>query len=257
MNFEIKDGLLLKYNGSNPDVIIPSCVTEIGKEAFRDNHYLKTVIITRNVTVIGGWAFLNCYNLEKIVIPKSVTEIGNSAFYGTKWLKNKQANAKNVVIVNGIAIARADKIEESVNLECVKEILPEIFRGCYRIKEFVISDGTEIGDYALFTGSTFNIRIKHNNFYINIPINRSEIQFNSFNKRTTSLFDFIGTDMEQAEILFDDLEIPQYRYPIALFMANAYKSEFFKTFIRVHLNDIIRYAETNNPDLLKFIGDKY
>ncbi|MDE6796614.1 MAG: leucine-rich repeat domain-containing protein [Ruminococcus sp.] len=214
-------------------------------------------MITGNVTVIGNSAFYGCRNLEKIVISKSVDTIGYNAFYDTKWLANKKATAKNVVVVNGIAIARANNIYESVNLKSVKEIHPDIFRGYYGIKEFVISDGTEIGDNALFTGSNFNICLKHNNFYINIPINRSEIQWNSFNKRTTSLFDFIGEDMEQAEILFDDLEISQYRYPIALFMANAYKSEFFKTFIKVHLNDIIRYAETNNPDLLKLINNKY
>lgn len=254
MNFDIKDGVLVKYNGSNPDVIIPSCVTAIGKEAFASKYFLKSVIITRNVIVVGDRAFCGCRNLEKIVISKGVNTIGCNAFSDTKWLANKKATAKNVVVVNGIAIARANTIYESVNLKSVSEIHPDIFRGYYGIKEFVISDGTEIGYNALFTGSNFNICLKHNNFYINIPINRSEIQYNSFNKRTTSLFNFIGADMEQAEILFDDLEIPQYRYPIALFMSNAYKSEFFKTFIKVHLNDIIRYAENNDPDLLKLIS---
>ena len=354
MNFEIKDGVLVKYTGNAPDVIIPSNVTEIGKEAFKDNRNIKSVIITDNVTVIGDSAFENCYNLEKItipegvtiigecafrccseiekivipkgvttisnmafecccyaekivipesvttigewafshcnylkeivipdgvttigegafensydlekiVIPESVTEIGEDAFTGTKWLEDKKATEKNVVVVNGIAIARADNIEESVNLEGIKVIHSRCFENCGQVKKFVVSDGTKIGYNAFLTGKDFNICLKHNDFYINIPIKQSEIinsEWSSkwFNFRTQRLFDFIGAGIEERESLFNRLEIPEYRYPIAVFMANVYDSEFFRAFVDVHFAKIQEYAQNNDPDLLKLISSKY
>ncbi|MDE6036043.1 MAG: leucine-rich repeat domain-containing protein [Ruminococcus sp.] len=350
MDFEIKDGVLVKYNGSNPDIIIPSDVTAIDVNAFINNKFLKSVIITENVTVIGAGAFsecanlekitisegvtkinafafsecanlkkivipegvtiisesafenccnlekivipegvttigdsafkncynlkkivipnsvttigdlafCDCYNLEKIVIPESVTEIGGSAFACTEWLENKTATEKNFVAVNGIVIQAADEdnIEESVNLEGIKEIKGYIFWGFAQIKEFVIPDGLKIGDSAFVTENDFNICLKHDDFSVNIQINKSEMIKDKvkFTERTESLFKFIGAGTEQRELLFDNLELPEYRYPIAVFMANAYKSEFFHTFVNVHFEKIIQYAENNDPDLLKLIS---
>lgn len=354
MDFKIKNGVLERYNGNTPDVIIPSNVTAIGEKAFKDNKFLKSVIITGNVTVIGDsafewcsnlekiviqegvtiigdsafrWcteiekmvipegvtiigemafeccdnfekivipksvitigystfygcnnlkkiviqegvtaigemAFENCSNLEKIVIPESVTEIGDDAFRCTKWLEDKKATEKNVVVVNGIAISSADNIEESVNLEGVKEIKKGVFEGCNKIKDFVVSDGTKIGNDAFLTENDFNICLKHNDFYINIPIKQSEI-INSewslkwFNARTQSLFDFIGADIAEKESLFNRLEIPEYRYPLAVFMANVYESEFFKAFVDMHFEKIQEYAKNKAPYLLEFINNKY
>ena len=288
MNFVIKNGVLVKYNGKNPDVIIPSCVTAIGEEAFRDNNFLKSVIITGNVTaigdrafencyylekitiskgvtIIGRSAFENCYNLEEIVIPESVTKIGNNAFLSTKWIRNKIATEKNFVAVNGIPIVSANNIEESVNLEGIKEIYSGIFRWFHQIKEFVIPDGIKIGYNAFLIGNDFNICLKHDDFSVNIPVKASEIEnFRGkkgiyemrFYARTESLFKFIGAGHERKEILFDDLEIPEYRDPLAVFMAVSYESEFFRTFVDVHFEKIQEYAKNNAPDLLKFIGSK-
>ncbi|MBD5159367.1 MAG: leucine-rich repeat domain-containing protein [Ruminococcus sp.] len=286
MNFDIKDGVLVKYNGKNPDVIIPSCVTKIGEEAFGDNYNIKSVIITGNVTAIGDRAFANCYYLEKIVIqegvitigrsafencyqleeiviPESVTKIGNNAFFNTKWIRDKGATEKSFVAVNGIAIARIYDIEESVNLEGIKVIHSRFFENCIHIKEFVVSDGIKIGYKAFFTGNDFNICLKHDDYSVNIPVKVSEIEYfrgkkgiceRRFYARTESLFKFIGAGTEQRELLFDDLEIPEYRYPLAVFMANVYDSEFFKAFIDVHFEKIQEYAKNNDPDLLKLIS---
>lgn len=130
MGFKIKNGLLKLYHGFTSDVIIPSCVTKISGFAFEKNKYLKSVIITRNVKSIEYNAFKECTNLEKVIIMNGVTKIGTNAFSGTKWLENKQATEKNAIIINGIAIAKAKNIGESVNLEGVKEIPDDIFKYC-------------------------------------------------------------------------------------------------------------------------------
>lgn len=312
MNFQIENGVLVSYDGSTPDVIIPSCITEIGGSAFLYRHNLKSVIITGNVkkigsrafegcsnlekviipegvttieqegfrrcsnlnelvlpksvTAIGYSAFQNCTNLNEIVIPEGVTTIGRWAFEGTKWLENKKATEKDAVIVNGIAIEKANNIGESVNLEGIKEIKEGVFKWCDKIKDFVVSDGTKINDDAFLTENDFNICLKNNDFFVNIPVSKNEIvaykvskhQYSRrFNDRTQNLFRFIGVDMADREMIFDDLEIPEYRYPLAVFMANSYKSEFFRTFVDVHFEKILEYAKKNDPDLLKFINRIY
>lgn len=265
MGFNIENNILKSYNGSTSDVIIPSCVTEIGKEAFKENSSLESVILTGNVKKIGCNAFDNCINLKKVIIPDSVTKIGNNAFDGTKWLKNKQVSEKDAVIVNGIAIAKADNIGETVNLEGIKEIQSEIFKDCNQIKKFIISDGVKICNDAFFNRNDFNICLKDNNTSVNIPVKKKEHEryrvsgheFSMrFNARTQRLFDFIGADMEHKESLFNNIGIPEYRYPLAVFMANAYESEFFRIFVDMHKEKITEYAEKNAPDLLKFIGGK-
>ncbi|MDE6426264.1 MAG: leucine-rich repeat domain-containing protein [Ruminococcus sp.] len=233
---------------------IPKSVTKIGEFAFLQCDSLRKIVIPESVTTIDDFAFDSCYNLNEIVIPKSVTTIGDGAFDVTKWLENKMATEKNVVIVNDIVISRANNIEESVNLEGVKEILTGVFLNCNEIKEFIVSDGTKIGYNAFFTGNTFNICLKHDDFSVNIPVKESEMEDYFFNTRTQNLFDFIGAGIEQKEYLFDELEIPAYRYPLALFMANVYESKFFRTFVDVHFKKIQKYAKNKAPYLLEFIS---
>ena len=109
------------------------------------------------------------------------------------------------------------------------------------------------------TENDFNICLKHDDFSVNIQINKSEMIKDKvkFTERTESLFDFIGAGIEERESLFNRLEIPEYRYPIAVFMANVYDSEFFRAFVDVHFEKIKEYAQNNAPDLLKFISSKY
>lgn len=74
-----KDGWTL-VRGVNGDVVIPSCVTEIGVSAFEECHDLETVTIPNGVLSIGKNAFQSCYSLKDMAIPQSVTNIGIRAF---------------------------------------------------------------------------------------------------------------------------------------------------------------------------------
>lgn len=77
----IENGILKKYNGNAPDVVIPEGVTEIGENVFKNCSFLRTVVIPESVTVINTAAFYNCASLQSIIIPNSVMEIGWGAFY--------------------------------------------------------------------------------------------------------------------------------------------------------------------------------
>ena len=80
--FEIKNGVLKKYNGKDENVVIPKIVTNIGDFAFYKCSSLTSVTIPNSVTVISNGAFYKCSNLTTITIPNSVTSIGISTFYG-------------------------------------------------------------------------------------------------------------------------------------------------------------------------------
>ena len=80
-DFEIEDGVLVKYLGKGGDVVIPDGVTEIGDEAFMDCANLLFVRIPDGVTHIGGSAFERCEKLGRVRIPDSLKSIGDRAFW--------------------------------------------------------------------------------------------------------------------------------------------------------------------------------
>lgn len=112
MKFVRNNGVLEQYNGSDPEVIIPSDVTvigpgafrnakinrvvfhdkvvEIGKDAFANCNSLKSIVIPSTVKTIGEGAFRQCMNLESVEIPGSIKVLPNNLFAGCKRLKNVQ-----------------------------------------------------------------------------------------------------------------------------------------------------------------------
>lgn len=69
MDFEIEDGVLIRYTGNDTDVIIPDGVTHIGAGAFEDCENLASITIPDSVTSIGDRAFYNCENLRSVTLP--------------------------------------------------------------------------------------------------------------------------------------------------------------------------------------------
>lgn len=110
-NFQIQNGVLLKYFGADPNVEIPNEVTKIGDHAFEGCEFIKSISIPESVEEIGVSAFENCMNLEQItfasnsklkiiserafcgcalkelIFPDSVTQIREGAFMPCGELK--------------------------------------------------------------------------------------------------------------------------------------------------------------------------
>ena len=107
--WEIKDDILIKYHGSDPEVSIPDDVIYIGPRAFSGCEDLTSVIIPDSVMMIGGhafsgcgklnsvkftdgvmyidsYAFAFCSSLISVTIPDSVTSIGSHAFWNCRSL---------------------------------------------------------------------------------------------------------------------------------------------------------------------------
>ena len=68
------------------EATLPTALTEIEAEAFRNDLSLREVTIPVGCTTIGDYAFSGCANLLVVKIPKSVTVIGEHAFDGCDHL---------------------------------------------------------------------------------------------------------------------------------------------------------------------------
>jgi len=116
-DFEIKNGVLIRYHGTNGTVNVPSTVTAIGDYAFSKSSFVSNVILPASVKTIGSYAFNECAVLKSVNIGSGVTEIGANAFYSCYYLKDINIPGN------------------------VKTIGPGAFANCYSISDLKLGDG--------------------------------------------------------------------------------------------------------------------
>ena len=88
-DFEIKDGVLLKYRGQQKNVVVPDGVSEIGKYAFYEHDKtsdIERIVLPESLTRIDDYAFMNCKKLKDVIIPDGVEYL--SGFYGCSSIKS-------------------------------------------------------------------------------------------------------------------------------------------------------------------------
>ena len=86
-------------------------VTSIGKDAFRDNYGLTSVIVPEGVTCIGHHAFAYMDRLEEITLPDSLTTIETQAFFFSDRLKTINIPAALTSIDSG-AFCWCDSLDD-------------------------------------------------------------------------------------------------------------------------------------------------
>lgn len=173
---------ILKYVGTNPDVVIPDeidgksvvritpdafsgaeletlkipeSVNKIGKSAFESCKNLKSVNIPENLTEIDDYTFCECKSLTAIVISNGVSRIGNNAFA-------KCENLTEITIPNGILEIGSEAFAGSGLTEItipngVTIIGAEIFSGCNDLKKVNLPD-----DITYIRGNWFGNKITGN-----------------------------------------------------------------------------------------------
>ena len=167
-DFQIENGVLVKYTGNGGDVVVPEGVTSIGNEAFyecssltsvtipdgvmsiEDDAFrycenLTSVTISDSVTSIGDRAFSSCSSLSSVTIPDSVTSIGDGAFSGCDDL----ADDSGLVIIRNVLHHCKESITSVTIPDGVTSIGDSAFEECRNLKNVTIPDSvTSIGNFA-------------------------------------------------------------------------------------------------------------
>ena len=179
--FDIRNGCVIEYNGSEEVVFIPDGIREIRKEAFvnykgenplgRIKHIripngikmiadgtfsdiltLCEVDLPETIESIGAEAFKNCKSLKQIELPDSVKAIGEGAFEGCETIED--FNLPDELISLPSRCFQGCISLKSIRLPSgIMKIGEWAFSHCSQLKEIVLPEAlTELGKYA-FSGT--------------------------------------------------------------------------------------------------------
>ena len=150
VEFVVKNGVLVKYNGNATSVVIPESVTQIAKGAFDNTAVVSIDMSGANVETILEGTFKGLSTLENVIFSSATTYVGEGAFNGTAYLNNAPAG---LLIVNDVALIAYVGNEESVVIpEGVRYINADVFQGKYNLANVTLQGEIEIAPYA-FVGT--------------------------------------------------------------------------------------------------------
>lgn len=172
-DFQIEDGILIKYLGEGGEVAIPEGVTEIGSFAFENCTTLTKVTMPDSVIKTGELSFASCANLKQVVFspnlkeigpssfencglktvefPKSLETIGYNAFSDCVNLTGNLIIPDNVLKLGNAAFRNCSSLNGTLKISnSLTEIEDATFLNCEKLKgELIIPDGiTSIGGMA-------------------------------------------------------------------------------------------------------------
>ncbi len=165
----VGDGVLIKYNGTASDVVLPQNVKYISS-AFIDISNINSISLPASVTGICDYAFYNCSSLGEINIPSNISDIGICAFDKTPWLVlfddefvtvgnsvlvSYNGNGGEVVIPNGVkyiagAFQENSAITSVVVPESVIRVRNSSFQGCKNLEKVEFKGDNTFLDSAVF-----------------------------------------------------------------------------------------------------------
>ena len=132
IDFYIKNGVLLSYQGHDNHITIPNNVTEIGENAFK-NKNIHSVTIPDSVSVIGENAFCDCVELEKVIFGQNVKEISKSAFENCYMLQSAEL-PENHETLGDRCFAENWNLHHVVLPNHIEFLPDELFMGCQSLE---------------------------------------------------------------------------------------------------------------------------
>lgn len=138
-DFLILDEILIRYNGSKENVVIPNTVSRIAKNAFKDCRSIKSVTIPNSVSEIDECAFHSCKHLERIIFSKSNIKIASYAFAVCENLLSVDLPEGLTTISDGM-FANCKNLVSVQLPDSIDTICKQAFFGCEKLKNINISD---------------------------------------------------------------------------------------------------------------------
>lgn len=169
-DFQIKSNVLIKYNGTDGNVIIPNGVVKIQHGAFYGNTKIKSITmpssvteiedypndqiggafagcsslssisLSKNLSHIGSYAFSGCTSFKSINFPDSLSYIGAYAFDGCKSLKVITLPDEIITIEKG-TFKNCTSLQKIVLSNKTSEICDEAFSGCSSLSDIIFPSG--------------------------------------------------------------------------------------------------------------------
>lgn len=191
--FDVRNGVLVKYNGEATKIRIPSVVKEIRADAFRDRHYsgqnsgvleeivfsegcevidgdgycglfdgqnhLKSVKLPNSLKVIGNRAFRGCKSLSDLIMPEGLQTIGKEAFAECTSLSNLKFSEGLQAIGQG-AFKNCTSLGKIQFPSGLQEISGEAFVGCTLLTEVKLPDNLQLINAGSFLNCTSLTEVK-------------------------------------------------------------------------------------------------
>ena len=152
--FQVEDGVLIAYTGSDTEVTVPYGITEIGDLVFYCNRKITKINLPSTVERIGHDAFASCYSLMEINLPEGLTEIDHHAFSSCNSLSGITLPKSLQTIGEYAFYGCFNMTGELVVPDGVTSIGQSAFNGCSKITGVTLPKGlTAIADYT-FNGCT-------------------------------------------------------------------------------------------------------
>ena len=164
-NYSINDEgtiTITGYIGNDANIVIPARinniqVTAIGRNAFRGNKNITSVIIPDGIKTIDYGAFSGCENIYSLVLPVSLREIGLFAFQDCSSLIH-------LTLPEGLTSIKQGVFDDCTSLETV--YIPasmnnihtifhvEAFHGCKKLTQINVNENNQ--KYSSVNGILYN-----------------------------------------------------------------------------------------------------
>ena len=134
-------------------VILPGGVTSIEYDAFRGCTGLQQISLNAELTSIGSHVFNGCIGLRSITIPGNVTIIGDGAFSGCKALQTLTIEGSALTTIGYEAFYKCTALQALALPSSVTTIKYNAFQGTSSLASADLGTGLSVIGYGAFAGS--------------------------------------------------------------------------------------------------------
>ncbi len=144
--FNIENGILKAYTGTDHEIVIPVGVDEIGDGAFKGLAWIAKVTMPGSVKRIGNHAFKGCRKLKEIVLSESLCEVGEYAFHRCHDLEELIFPA-SMTKVGSHAFLYCDSLKKVV-IEGPKKLPTAVFSHNMSLREIAVNEDVDDSNFG-------------------------------------------------------------------------------------------------------------